>query len=190
MTTLIPFTFHADNIKKAEKYIKKYPLGQERSAIKALLDLAQRQEDVDGTKGWLSNGKIEYVADFLKMPVVKVYEVASFYTMFNLKPVGTHHIKVCGTVPCCLVGSEDIRKTCEDELGIKVGETTKDKLFTLDEVECLGACVNAPVVQIGDDYFEDLNKDSMRLIINNLKDGTPIQPGSYKKILDKESDYA
>jgi NADH-quinone oxidoreductase E subunit len=181
MTVHMQFVFHEDNIKKAKNYIQKYPVGQERSAIKALLDLAQRQEDVDGTKGWLSNRKIEYIADFLKMPVVKVYEVASFYTMFNLKPVGMHHIKVCGTVPCCLVGSEDIRKTCEDELGIKVGETTKDKLFTLAEVECLGACVNAPIVQIGDDYFEDLNKESMTLLINNLKDGTPIKPGSYKQ---------
>lgn len=181
MTIQTPFIFHAENIKKAEKYIQKYPAGQERSAIKALLDLAQRQEDADGATGWLSNAKIEYVADLLKMPVVKVYEVASFYTMFNLKPVGKHHIKVCGTVPCCLVGSEDVRKTCEDELNIKVGETTADKMFTLDEVECLGACVNAPVVQIGDDYFEDLNVESTTLIINNLKDGALIKPGSYKK---------
>ncbi len=181
MNTQIPFTFHAHNITKADKYISKYPAGQERSAIKALLDLAQRQEDADGSKGWLSNAKIEYVANFLKMPVVQVYEVASFYTMFNLKPVGTHHIKVCGTVPCCLVGSEDVRKTCEDELNIKVGETTKDNMFTLNEVECLGACVNAPVVQIGDDYFEDLNTESTILIINNLKHGKPIKPGSYKQ---------
>ena len=180
MTTQTPFTFHAENIKNAEKYIQKYPIGQERSSIKALLDLAQRQEDADGHKGWLSNAKIEYVAGFLKMPVVKVYEVASFYTMFNLNPVGKHHIKVCGTVPCCLVGSDDVRKTCEDELNIKTGETTKDNMFTLDEVECLGACVNAPVVQIGDDYFEDLNTQSTKLIINNLKDGKPIKPGSYK----------
>ena len=170
MTTPTSFIFHADHMQQAHKHIKKYPIGQERSAIKALLDLAQRQEDIDGTKGWLSNGKIEYVAELLKMPVVKVYEVASFYTMFNLKPVGTYHIKVCGTVPCCLVGAETIRQACENELGIKVGETTKDKMFTLDEVECLGACINAPVVQIGDDYFENLSTDHVTLIIQNLKE--------------------
>ena len=181
MTTQTPFIFHAENIKKAEKYIQKYPAGQERSALKALLDLAQRQEDAEGPKGWLSNAKIEYIADFLKMPVVKVYEVASFYTMFNLKPIGKHHIKLCGTVPCCLLGFEDVLNTFENKLNIKVGQTTPDNTFTLDEVECLGACVNGPVVQIGDDYFEDLNVESTTRIINTLKDGKPIKPGSYKQ---------
>ncbi|MDP2193911.1 MAG: NADH-quinone oxidoreductase subunit NuoE [Alphaproteobacteria bacterium] len=181
MTSEHTFTFNEQKLKKAHSHVAKYPNGRERSAIKALLDLAQRQADDHGVIGSLTKEKIEYVANFLNMPVVMVYEVASFYTMFNLKPVGKYHIKVCGTVPCCLVGSDDLTKTCTDKLNMKMGETTPDQVFTLTEVECLGACVNAPVVQINDDYYEDLTPADMAQILEDLKENRPIQTGSYKK---------
>jgi NADH-quinone oxidoreductase subunit E len=148
---------------KVGSIVKKYPKGKQKSAILPLLDLAQRQND-----GWLSVPAIECVADTLEIPYMRAYEVASFYTMFYLKPVGKHHVQICGTTPCWLRGSDEITKACEDHMGIKVGETTKDGKFTLTEVECLGACRNAPLVQINDDYFEDLDKDKMKEVLERL----------------------
>lgn len=167
------FSFTKANLERATEIISHYPQGRERSAIIGLLDIAQRQNN-----GWLSKEVIEYVADMLKTPYIRAYEVASFYTMFNLKPVGKYHIQVCGTTPCWLRGAADIMQTCEKTLGIKNKETTKDGIFTLSEVECLGACVNAPAVQINDDYYEDLSPDLMQSIIAQLKDGKKIKVGS------------
>lgn len=158
------FSFDKANLDRAKKIVVKYPKGRERSAVLPLLDLAQRQNG-----GWLSVLAIEYVANFLSLPYMRVYEVASFYTMFNLKPVGKYHIQYCGTTPCWLRGSDDILKACEKSTGTKKGKTSEDGLFTITEVECLGACVNAPMVQINDDYYEKLTPESMEQIINDLK---------------------
>lgn len=154
------FKFNDKNLQKAEQIVKKYPPGRQHSAVLPLLDLAQRQ-----SSGWLPQAAIEYVAGFLDMPYMRAFEVATFYTMFNLKPVGKHHIQVCTTTPCWLRGSDEIVKTCKDELGINCGEVTEDGRFSLVEVECLGACVNAPLVQINDDYYEDLTPEKMVEVI-------------------------
>ncbi len=158
------FSFTKENLSMAKAIIKKYPEGKQRSAVLPLLDMAQRQNG-----GWLSVDVIEYVADMLEMHYMRAYEVASFYSMFNLKPVGKYHIQICGTTPCWLRGAEDIKHACEKTLKIKCKETTKDGLFTLSEVECLGACVDAPVVQINDDYYENLTPESMEKVIKGLK---------------------
>lgn len=169
------FIFNEANLAKAQRIIKNYPAGQQRSAILPLLDLAQRQAE-----GWLPHVAIEYVAKFLDMPFIRAYEIATFYSMFNLKPVGKHHIQVCTTTPCWLRNSDQIIKTCEDRLGIKCGEVTHNQQFSLVEVECLGACVNAPVVQINDDYFEDLTPEIMADLIDKLKNEPPIQKNCQK----------
>jgi len=170
MTAMTNFTFTPENLQKAEEIIKRYPEGRQQSAILPLLDMAQRQ-----ASGWLPQEAIEYVADFLKIPYIRALEVASFYTMFNLKPVGKYHVQVCGTTPCWLRGAGDIIKTCEHKLNIKCGQTTQDSLFTLSEVECLGACVNAPTVQVNDDYFEDLTPELTEELLAKLAEGkTPV----------------
>ncbi|HJD60464.1 MAG TPA: NADH-quinone oxidoreductase subunit NuoE [Rickettsia endosymbiont of Omalisus fontisbellaquei] len=158
------FTFDKKNLNLAEEIIKKYPPHGKRSAILPLLDLAQRQNG-----GWLSVPAIEYVANMLEMPYIRAYEVATFYTMFNLRRVGKYHIQVCTTTPCWLRGSNDIMETCKKKLGIEEKEVTKDQKFSLIEIECLGACVNAPVVQINDDYYEDLTHEKMEEIIDKLQ---------------------
>jgi NADH-quinone oxidoreductase E subunit len=160
-----PFAFTPENQKKAESYIRKYPPGRQASAVLPLLDLAQRQ-----CGGWLPHPAIEAVAALLKMPPIRVHEVASFYTMFNLKPVGKYHVQVCRTTPCWLRGSEDIKEACESHLGIQTGEMTPNAKFSLREVECLGACVNAPVVQINDDYYENLTPESVKALLTSLAD--------------------
>jgi NADH-quinone oxidoreductase subunit E len=167
------FSLSAENAKAAKGFIARYPAGREQSAVMPILDLAQRQNG-----GWLSAAAIAHVADFLHMPPIRVQEVASFYSMYHLKPVGKHVIGVCTTTPCWLRGSAEILDTCRDTLGIAVGETTEDGLFTLTEVECLGACCNAPMVQIGDDYYEDLDADSTRNILESLREGLTPKPGS------------
>lgn len=160
------FSFLADNARQAEVIIARYPEGRQQSAVMPLLALAQRQ-----CGGWLPRAAMDYVAEKLGMAPVRVYEVASFYTMYNLEPVGRNVIQVCTTTPCWLRGSEAIVQTCKDKLGIQLNETTPDALFTLREVECLGACVNAPMCQIGDEYYEDLTPDSMGRLIDAFARG-------------------
>lgn len=167
------FSFSDEHLKKAQTIIAHYPEGRQKSALLPLLDLAQRQSG-----GWLPHNAIEFVAEFLSVPFMRAYEVATFYTMFNLKPVGKNHIQVCTTTPCWLRGSSDIVKTCEDKLDIKCGEVSKDNEFSLIEVECLGACVNAPMVQINDDYFEDLTPENMTILIDKMKNGDSVTAGS------------
>ncbi len=167
------FAFAPETMAKAERAMAKYPEGRKTSAVLALLDLAQRQNG-----GWLSGEAIEYVANLLDIAPIRVHEVASFYTMFNLKPVGRHLIQVCRTTPCWLCGSDGITKACLDTLGVGLGETTADGLFTVVEVECLGACANAPMVQINDDYYEDLTPERMAEIIAELAAGRPVPVGS------------
>lgn len=167
------FEFTKDNFELATKHIEKYPEGRQASAVIPLLDLAQRQNN-----NWLPIKAIEYVAKLLKMPEIHVLEVATFYSMFNLSPVGKYHIQLCGTTPCWLRGADEIKKICKSKLNIELGQTTEDGLFSLSEVECLGACANAPVVQINDDYYEDLNSNSIAKIIDSLASGNPIKKGS------------
>jgi len=157
------FEFTAKAKKVAKEHIAKYPRGREASAVMPLLDLAQREND-----GWLPRVAMDYVADFLKMPRIAVYEVATFYTMYNLEPVGKFHIQICTNLPCLLRGSDSIVNAVKNYLNISFGETTADDKFTLTEVECLGACVNAPMMQINDDYFEDLDADSVKNILTEL----------------------
>lgn len=160
------FSFSAENLQIIQSILKKYPADRQESAVLPLLDLAQRQ-----CEGWLPPPAIMTVASILNMPEIRVYEVASFYTMFHLKPVGKHHIQVCRTTPCWLRGSEQILATCKTHLGIQSNEVTSNGQFSLEEVECLGACINAPVVQINDTYYEDLTSDSMKEILQNLASG-------------------
>ncbi|XP_063182629.1 NADH dehydrogenase [ubiquinone] flavoprotein 2, mitochondrial isoform X2 [Chroicocephalus ridibundus] len=166
-----PFEFTPENQKRIEAIINNYPGGHKSAAVMAVLDLAQRQH------GWLPISAMNKVAEVLEMPPMRVYEVATFYTMYNRKPVGKYHIQVCTTTPCMLRDSDSILEAIKKKLGIKVGETTPDKLFTLIEVECLGACVNAPMVQINDNYYEDLTPKDIENIIDELKAGKVPKPG-------------
>ena len=167
------FTFTPENLTRARAIIAKYPTGRQQSAVLPLLDMAQRQNG-----NWLPRAAMDYVADMLEMPRIKAYEVATFYTMFNLQPVGAHFVQVCTTTPCWLRGSDGIVSACKSKLGIGMGETTSDGQFTLTEVECLGACVNAPMVQINDDFYEDLTPDIMEKMIDDLKAGKKLPVGS------------
>lgn len=161
------FKFSAENMKKIEKFIAKYPKGRQASAVMPLLDIAQRQND-----NWIPEAAMEEIARILDMPRIKVFEVATFYTMYNLAPRGRHHIQFCTTTPCWLAGSAEVVSACEKHLGIKLGETTPDGEFTLTDVECLGACVNAPVFQRnGDEFYEDLTPENVVKVLNDLKAG-------------------
>ncbi|HEY4162128.1 MAG TPA: NADH-quinone oxidoreductase subunit NuoE [Dongiaceae bacterium] len=159
------FTFSEANLAEAKKHIAKYPTGRQASAVMPLLWLAQYQE------GWVSRAAMDMIAGMLEMAPIRVYEVATFYTMYNLKPVGKHLIQVCRTTPCWLRGSDGITDACKKKLGIGLKETTKDGKFTLVEVECLGACVNAPMVQVNDDFYEDLTPLSMEKLLDELAAG-------------------
>jgi len=169
------FEFTKENQKKVADIIAKYPKGQQKSAIMPLLDLAQRQHE-----NWIPNAAMETIGEIIDMPFIKVYEVATFYTMYNKQPVGKNLIQVCRTTPCWLRGSDDMTNTCKSKLGIGLGETTADNKFTLVEVECLGACANAPMIQINDHYYEDLDKKSMGQILDDLKAGKKVKPGSFR----------
>ncbi len=153
-------TFSAEKIQEVEKILRSYPEGKHKSALIPVLLLAQREFG-----GWLGVETMDYVASLLKLETIEVYEVATFYSMFNLKPVGKHLFEVCQTGPCMLNGSDDIIKYIDDRLGIKPGETTADGLFTLKTVECLGACGYAPLLQLGDHYREHLTKEKVDALI-------------------------
>tara|TARA_B100001123_G_C15304664_1_gene1022210 strand:- start:916 stop:1590 length:675 start_codon:yes stop_codon:yes gene_type:complete len=167
------FEFTAENEQIADLIIAKYPSGRQASAVIPLLDLAQRQHD-----NWLPRVAIERVAEKLDMAPIRVLEVATFYTMFNLEPVGKYFLQVCKTTPCWLRGSDQVLKCIKDKVGIGSQETSKDGVFSLLEVECLGGCVNAPVVQVNDDFYEDLDYDSMGSLLHALKQDDPPAPGS------------
>ena len=167
------FEWSETNFLKVKKIIEKYPSGRKQSAVIPLLDLAQRQN-----KGWLNKKALEKVAETLSMSFIRVLEVATFYSMFNLKPIGKNYIQICRTTPCWLRGSDKLLNIAKEVTGCSLGETSKDKKFTIVEVECLGACCNAPMVQINDDYFEDLNEDNFKRLLINLKDDKEISKGS------------
>ncbi|KAJ3210153.1 NADH:ubiquinone oxidoreductase 24 [Dinochytrium kinnereticum] len=167
----IPFEFSAENSKRAKEIMNMYPPQYKKAAIIPLLDLGQRQN------GFTSISVMNHVAKLVDVPPMRVYEVATFYTMFNREPVGKHFLQVCTTTPCQLCGANDIVKAVEDHLGIKVGGTTKDKLFTLVEVECAGACSNAPVMAVNDDYYEDLTPQTTMKLLDDIKAGRPTKLG-------------
>ncbi len=177
MTDFRDFTWTAANAAEAQRIIGLYPPGRQASAIMPLLWLAQYQMRDETGVAWLPVPVIEFVANQIGMPYIRAYEVASFYTMYNLKPIGRFHVQVCGTTPCMLRGSDDVMKACKDK-GLKKGATTADGLFTLTEVECLGACANAPMVQINDENYEDLTYDSMTAILDMLARGEMPKVGS------------
>jgi len=160
----LKFKFNSENSIKAKKILSKYPKKFSRSSILPLLHLAQ-----DQLNGWLNKSAIEYISYYLKIPLINVYEVASFYHMFNLKKVGKNCINVCTTTPCWLRGSDSVLKCFEKNLNIKTGEITKDGSFSLHEIECLGACVDAPVIKINNDYYENLKLEDVKKIIKILK---------------------
>ena len=167
------FVFSAENLERAKTITARYPAGRESSAMIALLDIAQRQND-----GWLSVPAIEYVANYLNVAPIRAHEVASFYSMFNTQPVGKHFIQVCRTTPCWLRGSDGITEACKKKLGVGLREVSEDGLFSVIEVECLGACANAPMVQINDHYYEDLTPERIAEIIDELRAGAEVPVGS------------
>jgi NADH-quinone oxidoreductase subunit E len=166
------FAFTAENEAWAQREIAKYPPGRQASAVLALLWRAQEQNDY-----WLPRAAIEKVAALLDMPLVRALEIATFYSMFNLSPVGRHHVQVCGTTPCVLRGAEEIIKVCERRIGAQ-NHVTADGAFSWVEVECLGACCNAPMAQINNDYYEDLDPQSFAKLLDDLAAGRPVVKGS------------
>ena len=167
------FIFTPENLALAEAAIKKYPEGKQYSAVLDLLRLAQQQN-----KGWLPPEAIEAVGDYLNMPYIRVEEVATFYEMFFTQPAGENKVWVCRTTPCWLRGSDQVTDACRKNLGIEVGETTADGKFTLLEMECLGACVNAPILWVNDDYYEDMNATSTEKVLRALREGKKLPIGS------------
>ncbi len=177
------FAFSEEREAQAQRIMARYPEGREASAIIPLLDLAQRENG-----GWLSKEAIDYVAFRTGSASIRVYEVASFYTMFYLEPVGKHVVQVCRTTPCWLRGADDLTAAAKAKLGIGLGETTADKQFTLIEVECLGACCNAPMVQINDDFYEDLTPERFAAILDDLGQGkeVPVGPQNGRRFSEPE----
>ena len=166
------FKFTKENQDKAKNIIKMYPKKYIESSIMPLLSLAQGQN-----KGWLPTKAIDFISKLIDVPEIKVLEIATFYSMYNLSPVGEYHLEVCTTSPCMLRGSDDILKSLKNELGIDIGEVSKDKKFSINKVECLGACVNAPVLKINENYFEDLNLKSTKELINKIQNNKKIKIG-------------
>lgn len=167
------FAFNEENLAFARKEIAKYPPGRQASAVIAILWRAQEQNE-----GWVSEAAIRTVADLLDLPYIRVLEVATFYTMFQLQPVGKKaHVQVCGTTPCRLRGAEDLIKVCQHRIGHEPFHVSKDGNFSWEEVECLGACVNAPMVQIGKDTYEDLTPESFGKVLDGIATGNPPKPG-------------
>jgi NADH-quinone oxidoreductase subunit E len=173
------FAFDAVSQALVDAAIAKYPAGKQASAVLPLLDIAQRQMGRITGSAWVTTEAMDEIGRVLDMPPIRVYEVATFYFMFNMKKIGKFHLQVCGTTPCWLRGSDEVAKACRDVTGIKgYGETSADGMFTLSEVECLGACVNAPILQVDDDYYEDMNAERVVALLEALKRGERPKPGS------------
>ena len=167
------FEWSKDNFDKISNILKKYPSNKIQSAVIPLLDLAQRQN-----RGWLSKNSMEKVAETLSMSYIRVLEVATFYSMFNLEPIGKNFVQICRTTPCWLRGSDKLSKVAQEVCNTQIGDTSDDKKFTVVEVECLGACCNAPMIQINDEYYEDLDEENFRQLLYDLKSNKPIKIGS------------
>ncbi len=173
------FAFTEANLKLAKKNIAKYPEGKQASAVKALLDLAQRQMHAQTGSMWLPRAAMDEVARILGMAPIRVYEVGTFYGMFKLKPTGKHHLQVCTTTPCWLRGSDAVLAACRHAAGnVPDGEVSEDGMFSVEEVECLGACANAPVLWVGDNFHEDMDGPATEELLEALKRGEEVKPGS------------
>lgn len=169
------FEFNSESLAEANNIIKKYPKGKQQSAVMSLLYIAQKQND-----NWIPLSAMKYIGKFLEMPYVKVYEVATFYTMYNLTPVGKHFIQVCTTTPCMIRGAYKIVEACKEKISENENELVKEKNCSWMEVECLGACINAPMMQINDDYYEDLDEQSAKKIFQSFNDDSLPSIGSQK----------
>ena len=175
------FKFNSENLKKVEEIFKRYPEKNKKSAVMPLLYLAQRQND-----NWIPLAAMKYIANYLSIPYISVYEVATFYTMYNLAPVGKHFIQVCTTTPCLIRGADKIVKLCKEKISPNENEISKQGSCSWMEVECLGACVNAPMMQINDDYYEDLDKEKTLKILEKILKGETPKPGSYRGRVNNE----
>jgi len=169
------FKFSIENFKKIDEILKRYPEKNKKSAVMPLLYLAQKQNE-----NWIPLAAIKYIAKYLSMPYISVYEIATFYTMYNLAPVGKHLIQVCTTTPCLIRGADKIVKICKEKISLNENEINKEINCSWMEVECLGACVSAPMMQINDDYYEDLDEKSIREILDSIIKNKPLKPGSYR----------
>ena len=175
------FQFSENSLKAANQIVKNYPKGKQQSAVMALLYIAQRQHD-----NWIPLSAMKYVAKFLKMPYIKVYEVATFYSMYNLSPVGEYFIQVCTTTPCMIRGAYKLVDACKEKISENENTLSKNGKCSWMEVECLGACVNAPMMQINEDYFEDLDKEKTLKILDKILKGEKPKPGSYRGRVNNE----
>jgi NADH-quinone oxidoreductase E subunit len=175
------FEFNSTSLEKAHKIISKYPNGKQQSAVMALLYIAQKQNN-----NWIPLAAMKYIAKFLEMPYIKVYEVATFYSMFNLSPVGKYFIQVCTTTPCMIRGANKLVEACKEKISVNDSELSTDKSCSWTEVECLGACVTAPMMQINDDYYEDLDKEKALEILDKILKGDTPKPGSYRGRINNE----
>ena len=175
------FEFSSASLEIAKKTVAKYPEEKQQSAVMALLYIAQKQNS-----NWIPLAAMKYIGKYLDMPYIKVYEVATFYTMYNLAPVGTHFIQVCTTTPCMIRGAYKLVEACKEKISENENELSKDQSCSWMEVECLGACVNAPMMQINDDYYEDLDKDKTLEILDKILSGETPKPGSYRGRINNE----
>ena len=175
------FEFTKESLEEAKNIIKKYPKNKQQSAVMPLLNIAQKQND-----NWIPLSAMKYIGKFLEMPYIKVYEVATFYSMYNLSPVGKNFIQVCTTTPCMIRGASKIVEACKEKISENENELSKDKSCSWIEVECLGACINAPMMQINDNYYEDLNKEKALKILDQIILGKKPEPGSYRGRLNSE----
>ena len=169
------FEFSSSSMEEANKIVLKYPEGKQQSAVMALLYIAQKQND-----NWIPLAAMKYIANYLAMPYISVYEVATFYSMYNLAPVGKHFIQVCTTTPCLIRGADKIVKLCKEKISPNENEVSKESNSSWMEVECLGACVSAPMIQINNDYYEDLDEKSTTEILESLINNKPLKPGSFR----------
>ena len=169
------FEFTKTNLELAEKILKKYPMGQKKSAVMPLLYLAQNQNE-----NWIPLAAMKYIGKFLSMPYINVYEIATFYSMYNLAPVGKYFVQVCTTSPCALRGANELVNICKEKISNNQNELSQNGLCSWTEVECLGACINAPMMQVNDDYYEDLDETNTKKILNSFLEDKPLKPGSYR----------
>ena len=175
------FEFNMPSLEAAKTIVAKYPEGKQQSAVMSLLYIAQKQNN-----NWIPLAAMKYIAKFLDMPYIKVYEVATFYTMYNLAPVGNYFVQVCTTTPCMIRGAYKLVEACKEKISEKENILSKNKTCSWMEVECLGACVNAPMMQINDDYYEDLNKEQALNILEDILNNKKPKPGSYKGRVNNE----
>ena len=169
------FEFTKTNLELADKILKKYPSGQKKSAVMPLLYLAQNQNE-----NWIPLAAMKYIGKFLSMPYINVYEIATFYSMYNLAPVGKYFVQVCTTSPCALRGANKLVNICKEKISNNQNELSQNGLCSWTEVECLGACINAPMMQGNDDYYEDLDEANTKKILNSFLEDKPLKPGSYR----------